>query len=69
MASDKDIAMLANRSDTTGRLPAPPLTLEPLPPEILKAFPSMEAWYRRNNDRLAQWVKSTNTALASIPTV
>lgn len=63
MATENEIRSLSNRSDASGSLPTPPMELEPLPKEIVKAFPAMAEWHKRNNEKLAEWVKKTNTAL------
>lgn len=62
MAGQGTIAKLKNISDSGGNLPNPPLTLPSLPPEIVKAFPSMAEWEKQANAQLAEWVQKTNTA-------
>ena len=53
---------MANRVESGGALPNPPLQLEPLPPEIVKAFPSMKDWEKRNQQRFSEWIAKQNTA-------
>lgn len=54
---------LTQRSVPGGRQPIEPLTLEPLPNDILKAFPAMALWHQRNNARIAEFVSKMNTVV------
>lgn len=66
MASPAELARLKNRADSSGQLPNPPLQLEPLPPEITKAFPTMKDWEKRNQQRFNDWIAKQNTAQQSV---
>lgn len=62
MADPKEVEQLGNRSESVGALPIPALTLEPLPPELVRAFPAMKDWEKRTNSKLADWISKQNTA-------
>ncbi len=66
MASPGELKRLENRVDSSGQLPNPPLQLEPLPPELIKAFPAMKDWENRNNRRISDWIAKQNTAQQSV---
>lgn len=61
MAGANDAKGLKNRSEGTVSLPTPALMLEPLPPELIRAFPAMAEWEKRNNARIADWIGKQNT--------
>jgi len=61
MAVTNDAKSLKNRSEGTASLPIPVLALEPLPPELVRAFPAMGEWEKRNNARIAEWISKQNT--------
>lgn len=61
MAAGNDAKGLKNRSEGVANLPIPALALEPLPPELIRAFPAMAEWEKRNNARIAEWVGKQNT--------
>lgn len=61
MAAANDAKGLKNRSEGAANLPIPALLLEPLPPELVRAFPAMADWEKRNNARIAEWVSKQNT--------
>ncbi len=45
--------------------PVETFLMEPLPPKVLKAFPELEAWHKRENDRRVEFIKRLNTTKAS----
>jgi len=65
MASETDAKGLKNRSESVANLPIPALMLEPLPPELVRAFPAMGEWEKRNNARLGEWINKQNTVRQS----
>lgn len=66
MADAKELQDLGRRSESVGSLPIPALSLEPLPPEIVRAFPQMKDWEKRCNARLADWISKQNTAQQNV---
>jgi hypothetical protein len=58
----RELRDLNNRSGEAA-LPIPDFQFESFPPEILKAFPSMEGWLRRQNGRIAEHWKKMNVIL------
>lgn len=66
MASPAELERMQNRVDSSGQLPNPPLQLEPLPPELIKAFPAMRDWEKRNQQRFNDWIAKSNTAQRSV---
>lgn len=65
MATEGDAKGLKNRSESVVNLPIPALVLEPLPPELVRAFPAMGEWEKRNNARLGDWINKQNTVRQS----
>ena len=61
MATASELESAKNRTDTQGRLPVQGFVLEPLPQEIVKAFPKMADWEKRCNARIAEYVTKLNT--------
>lgn len=53
---------IVNRSGP-GPLPLPPFQFEPLPVEIVKAFPAMTVWLRTQNTRLIEHNRKQNVVL------
>lgn len=53
---------IKNRSEAP-LLPVPPFQFEPLPPELVKAFPSAAVWLRSQNVRLIEHSRKTNVSL------
>lgn len=61
MASDKDLASAQRRNEEQSRLPVEGFILEPLPPEVTRAFPKMAEWEKRCNARFAEFARKLNT--------
>lgn len=61
MADAKDLENAQRRTETQGRLPVEGFTVDPLPAEIIRAFPTMKDWENRTNARIAEYVKKLNT--------
>lgn len=61
MADPKDVESAKRRTDTVGRVPVDGFSLEPLPEEIVRAFPKMKEWEARTNARIAEYVRKVNT--------
>ena len=57
------LAALEQRSAPAGRLPIEAPALEPLPAEVLRAFPSMREWHKRCNARFSQFTAKMNTVV------
>lgn len=57
------LARLGQRSVPSGRNPIEPVALDPLPAEIVRAFPTLRDWEKRNNARLANFVEKMNTTI------
>lgn len=66
MASDKDLQSAQRRTDEQGRIPLEGFSLEPLPPEIVRAFPKMGEWEKRTNARIAEWNRKLNTVQTQV---
>lgn len=58
----RELKDLKNRSEQAS-IPIQPFQLEPFPPSIVKAFPDMEAWLKRQNVRLIDDNKRLNVTL------
>lgn len=54
---------LTQRSVPAGRQPIDQLQLEPLPKEIVKAFPAMMEWHRKQNAKLKEFTDKMNTVI------
>ena len=57
------LSRLEQRSVAPGRAPIESLSLEPLPAEIIRAFPAMRDWEKRCNARLSDFVTKMNTVV------
>lgn len=59
---ERELRNLNNRSGEAS-VPIPDFQFDPLPPEMVKAFPSMEGWLKRQNSRVAEHWKKMNVIL------
>lgn len=66
MADAKELESAKLRTETQGRLPVLAFSLEPLPPEIVRAFPMMKQWEAGCNKRIADYVSKLNTIQAQV---
>lgn len=66
MASESDLQSAKRRTDEQARTPVEGFSLEPLPPEIIKAFPKMDEWQKRCNARIAEWNRKLNTVQSQV---
>lgn len=62
MPTAAEILKLKNIS-TAQSPPVPGFELEPLPVEIIRAFPKMEDWRKKQNKRFADYTLKVNTTL------
>lgn len=65
MPSDPELARFAHRNEAAGRGPIEDFVMEPLPPNITRAFPELKDWEKRENARRAEFVKRLNTREAT----
>lgn len=63
LTKEQKLERLLGRSSAVGRTAIEAFELEPLPPEIVRAFPTMEAWRERTNERLKTFVNQLNTVV------
>lgn len=63
MPTAAELKRLANRSEEGGRQPIESFSLSELPPEIVRAFPSLVEWRKENNRRLQEFVKKMNVVI------
>lgn len=63
LTKDEKLAILGQRSISAGRSPIDEFKLEPLPDQVLKAFPTLADWEKRNNARLNEFVSKMNTVI------
>lgn len=67
MPSPEELARWSGRNQSAERGPVEEFVMEPLPATIVRAFPEMKEWEKKENERRVEFVKRLNTTTAAVP--
>jgi hypothetical protein len=56
------LSRLANRTSEQARAPVKPLKPARLPRSVVKAFPELEMWEKKNDQMFDDWVRQMNVS-------